>query len=171
MNIPCKLLSPPVLVDSTRFSLYAVTEVSRKPKHTHFKYRFQNIHFLCAIFPRSGGEMELRGFDSAKGLPWRCRARHGGVRQSARHWFGLLRISRRSATTRGGGGARTAVGRAQQRELATKSSSLAMLPSQSVGRHAVVAAMGCCWSLECPALGVRDLCARRRSAARGGAAR
>ena len=28
-------------------------EVLRKPKHTHFKYRFQNIHFLCAIFPRS----------------------------------------------------------------------------------------------------------------------
>ena len=100
MNIPCKLLSPPVLVDSTRFSLYAVTEVSRKPKHTHF---------LCAVFPRSGGEMELRGFDSAKGLPWRCRARHGGVRQSARHWFGLLRISQRSATTQGGGGTWTAI--------------------------------------------------------------
>jgi len=53
VNISCKLLSPPVLVDSTRFSLYAITEVSRKPKHTHFKYQFQNIHFLCAIFPRS----------------------------------------------------------------------------------------------------------------------
>ena len=53
VNIPCKLLSPPVLVDSTRFSLYAIMEVSRKPKHTHFKYQFQNIHFSCAVIPRS----------------------------------------------------------------------------------------------------------------------
>ena len=37
MNQPVKLQSPPVLVDSTHFSLYAITEVSRKPKHTHFK--------------------------------------------------------------------------------------------------------------------------------------
>ena len=50
----------------------------------------------------AGWEMELWGFDSAKGLPWRCRARRGGVRQSAGRWFGLLRISRRSATTREG---------------------------------------------------------------------
>ena len=49
VNQPVKLLSPPVLVDSTRFSLYAIMEVSRKPKHTHFKYQFQNIHF-CARF-------------------------------------------------------------------------------------------------------------------------
>ena len=53
MNQPVKLLSPPVLVDSTRFSLNAITEVSRKPKHTHFNSWFQNIHFLCAIFSRS----------------------------------------------------------------------------------------------------------------------
>jgi len=53
VNISCKLLSPPVLVDSTHFSLYAITEVSRKPNHTHFKYRFQNIYFLCAIFSQS----------------------------------------------------------------------------------------------------------------------
>ena len=53
VNQPVKLLSPPILVDSTRFSLYAITEVSRKPKHTHFKSSLQNIHFLCAIFPRS----------------------------------------------------------------------------------------------------------------------
>ena len=53
MNIPCKLLSPPVLVDSTHFNLYAITEVSRKSKHTHIKYQFQNIHFLCAVFPWS----------------------------------------------------------------------------------------------------------------------
>ena len=51
VNRSVKLLSPPVLIDSTRFSLYAITEVSRKPKHTHFKYPFQNIHFLCAVFP------------------------------------------------------------------------------------------------------------------------
>ena len=43
VNQPVKLLSPPVLVNSTRFSLYAITEVSRKPKHTHFKYSFQNM--------------------------------------------------------------------------------------------------------------------------------
>ena len=49
MNQPVKLLSPPILVDSTRFSLYAITEVSRKPKHTHFKPSLQNIHF-CARF-------------------------------------------------------------------------------------------------------------------------
>jgi len=42
VNIPCKFLSPPVLMDSTRFSLYAITEVSRKPKHTHFNSWFQN---------------------------------------------------------------------------------------------------------------------------------
>ena len=53
VNQPCKLLSPPVLIDLTRFSLYAITEVSRKPKHTHFKYQFQNIYFLCAVFLRS----------------------------------------------------------------------------------------------------------------------
>ena len=53
VNIPCKILSPPVLVDSTRFSLYAKTKVSRKPKHTHFKYWFQNIYFSCTVFPRS----------------------------------------------------------------------------------------------------------------------
>jgi len=53
VNIPCKLLSPPVLVDSTRFNLHAITEVLMKPKHTHFKYWFQNIHFLYAVFPRS----------------------------------------------------------------------------------------------------------------------
>ena len=53
VNQPVKLLSPPVLVDSTYFSLYAITKVSRKPKHTHFKYRFQNIHFLCAVLSRS----------------------------------------------------------------------------------------------------------------------
>ena len=53
VNIPCKLLSPPVLVDSTHFSHYAITEVPRKPKHTHFKSSFQNIHFLCAVFRRS----------------------------------------------------------------------------------------------------------------------
>ena len=53
VNQPVKLLWPPVPVDSTRFSLYAITKVSRKPKHTHFKYRFQNIHISCAIFPRS----------------------------------------------------------------------------------------------------------------------
>ena len=57
VNIPCKFLSPPVFVDSTRFSLYAITEVSRKPKHTHFNSWFQNIHFLCAIFSRS----QMRG--------------------------------------------------------------------------------------------------------------
>ena len=51
VNQPIKLLSPPVLMDSTRFSLFAITEVSRKPKHTHFKYQFQNIHFSCAISP------------------------------------------------------------------------------------------------------------------------
>jgi len=34
VNQLVKLLSPPILVDSTRFSLYAITEVSRKPKHT-----------------------------------------------------------------------------------------------------------------------------------------
>ena len=50
-NIMCKLLSPPVLMDSTRFNLYVITEVLRKPKHTHFKYRFQNIKFFCAVFP------------------------------------------------------------------------------------------------------------------------
>ena len=49
MNQPVKLLSPPVLVDSTRFSLYTIIEVSRKPKHTYFKSWFQNIHF-CARF-------------------------------------------------------------------------------------------------------------------------
>ena len=32
-------------------------EVSRNPKHTHFKYWFQNIHFLCTFFSRSA----LRG--------------------------------------------------------------------------------------------------------------
>ena len=53
VNIPCKLLSPPILMDLTRFSLYAITKVSRKSKHTHFKSSFQNIHFLCTIFPRS----------------------------------------------------------------------------------------------------------------------
>ena len=53
VNQPVKLLSPLVLVDLTRFSLYAIMEVSRKPKHTHFKYRFQNKHFLCAVFLRS----------------------------------------------------------------------------------------------------------------------
>ena len=35
------------------FSLYAIQEVSRKSKCTHFKYQFQNIHILCAVFPRS----------------------------------------------------------------------------------------------------------------------
>ena len=49
VNIPCKLLSPPVLVDSTRFSLYTITEVSRKLKHTHFTSWFQNNTF-CAQF-------------------------------------------------------------------------------------------------------------------------
>jgi len=39
MSTLCKL-SPPVLVHSTRFSLYAKTEVSRKPKHTHFNSWF-----------------------------------------------------------------------------------------------------------------------------------
>jgi len=53
VNIPCKLLSPPVLVGSTRFSLYAITKVSRKPKHSHFNSWFQNIHFSCTVFPRS----------------------------------------------------------------------------------------------------------------------
>jgi len=53
VNIPCKLLSLPILVDSTRFSLYAITKVSRKPKQTHFKSWFQNIHFSCAVFSRS----------------------------------------------------------------------------------------------------------------------
>ena len=53
VNQSVNLLSPPVLVDSTRFSLYAIRKVSRKPKHTHFNFWFQNIHFLCAVFPRS----------------------------------------------------------------------------------------------------------------------
>jgi len=38
VNIPVKLLSPPVSVDSTRFSLYVIIEESRKLKRTHFKY-------------------------------------------------------------------------------------------------------------------------------------
>jgi len=46
-------------MDSTRFSLYAITEVSRKPKHTHFKSWFQNIHFLCAVLPRSERSIHL----------------------------------------------------------------------------------------------------------------
>ena len=49
VNIHCELLSPLVLVDSTRFSLYAIMEVSRKPNHTHFKSWFQNIHFSCPV--------------------------------------------------------------------------------------------------------------------------
>ena len=80
MNIPCKLLSPPVLVDSTRFSLYAVTEVSRKPKHTHFKYRFQNTLFMRGFPPirRGDGAPGVRlGQGSAMEMqssPWRSAA-------------------------------------------------------------------------------------------------
>ena len=51
VNISCKLLSTPVLMDLTRFSLYAITEVLRKPKHAHFNSWFQNIHFSCAVSP------------------------------------------------------------------------------------------------------------------------
>ena len=51
VNQPVKLLSPPVIMDSTRFSLYAIIEVSRKPKHIHFNSWFQSIHFLFAISP------------------------------------------------------------------------------------------------------------------------
>jgi len=51
VNQPVKLLSPPILVDLTRFSLYVIMEVSRKPKHIHFKYWFQNIHFSYAVSP------------------------------------------------------------------------------------------------------------------------
>ena len=60
VNIPCKLPSPSVLMDSTRFSLYAITEVSRRPKHTHFNSWFQNIHFSCAVFPWSVSRQALQ---------------------------------------------------------------------------------------------------------------
>ena len=52
VNQLVKLLSPFILVDSTRFSLYALTEVSKKSNHTQFNSWFQNIHFSYAI-PRS----------------------------------------------------------------------------------------------------------------------
>ena len=43
-----KLLSPPVPMDSTHFSHYAITEVSRKPKHTHFNSF--NTYTFCVRF-------------------------------------------------------------------------------------------------------------------------
>ena len=52
VNISCKLLSPPILLDSTLFSLYAITEVSRKPKHALLTIDFKT-HFSCTVFFRS----------------------------------------------------------------------------------------------------------------------
>ena len=50
MNQSVKLLSPPVLVDSTRFNLYAMTKVSRKPKHTHTLNLDFKTYTFCARF-------------------------------------------------------------------------------------------------------------------------
>ena len=50
MNTLCKLLSPPVLMDLTRFSLYAITEVSTKPKYTHTSTLDFKIYTFCVQF-------------------------------------------------------------------------------------------------------------------------
>ena len=47
VNQQVKLLLPPILENSTRFSLYDITEVSRKPKHTHFKSSLQKYTFYA----------------------------------------------------------------------------------------------------------------------------
>ena len=51
VNIPCKLLSPSVHVNSTRFSLYAITKVSRKPKHTLLTRDFKTYTFHARFSP------------------------------------------------------------------------------------------------------------------------
>ena len=96
MNQPVKLLSPPILVDSTRFSLYAITEVSRKPKHTHFKSSLQNILFLCAVLPRSrGAAKEVR-----PGARW---IRAGGGVVGSRRRCAVEGVARPGCAGGGGG--------------------------------------------------------------------
>ena len=52
VNVPCKLLSPPIPVDLTRFSLYDITKVSRKPKHTHtLNIDFKTYTFRARFSP------------------------------------------------------------------------------------------------------------------------
>ena len=63
VNMPCKLLSPPVLVDSTRFSLYAITEVSRKPKHALLTLDFKTYTF-CARFSQDQILAPLTGMET-----------------------------------------------------------------------------------------------------------
>jgi len=53
MNIPVKLLSLLVPVDSTPLASICYNGIIKEAKARTFNYWFQNIHFSCAIFPRS----------------------------------------------------------------------------------------------------------------------
>ena len=85
VNIPCKLLSLSVLMDLTRSNLYAITKVSRKPKHTFLTRDFKIYTFRVQFFPDQWALLRLRLLSV-----WEARevlGGDGGVRGPFALWF------------------------------------------------------------------------------------